>query len=137
MSKIKMSELKEMIAEVLNEEETAYQKFFKSALDKFGVNSPAELEGDKKKEFFNWIELNWKGEKNETLEPVSPANGNPLKRVKAKKRDQILAAENFVRKLVREELKFVMYNEIEPGVSRKRAKKRITQSGSSKSTSSL
>ena len=40
----------------------AYQKFFNSALKKFGVSSPAELEGDKKKEFFNYVDKNWKGD---------------------------------------------------------------------------
>ena len=37
-----------------------YQAFFKSALKKFGVDSPAEL-GDKKKEFFNYVDKNYKG----------------------------------------------------------------------------
>jgi len=40
-----------------------YEKFFKSALKKFGVSSPAELEDDKKKEFFNYVDKNWTGEK--------------------------------------------------------------------------
>ena len=40
-----------------------YEKFFQSALKKFGVSSPAELEDEKKKEFFNYVEKNWKGEK--------------------------------------------------------------------------
>lgn len=42
-----------------------YQAFFKSALKKFGVDSPAEL-GDKKKEFFNYVDKNYKG-KNEDI----------------------------------------------------------------------
>ena len=52
------------------EEKTAYQKFFQSALKKFGVQSPAELDGDKKKEFFNYVDKNWKGdgEKKESVE---------------------------------------------------------------------
>ena len=36
-----------------------YQKFFNATLKKFGVSSPAELEGKKKKEFFDYIDKNW------------------------------------------------------------------------------
>jgi len=134
--KIKMSELKSMIGEILKEEETAYQKFFKEKLAKYGVKSPAELKGDEKKKFFDEIDAEWKGkgEVEETLEPVSPAQGNPLKSVKAKKAARILASEakveEYIRKLVREELKFVMFNEVPGTASRKVAKKRITQTGS-------
>ena len=55
-------------AEATEEEEVEegkdeeYEKFFKAALKKFGVDSPAELEGDKKKEFFDYVDKNWKGE---------------------------------------------------------------------------
>ena len=49
----------------------AYQKFFNSLLKKFGVSSPSELKGDKKKEFYDAIDAGWEGdnekpEKNET-----------------------------------------------------------------------
>ena len=44
----------------------AYQKFFKSALSKFGIKSPAELDDDKKKEFFNYIDKNYDA-KNESM----------------------------------------------------------------------
>ena len=40
-----------------------YQKFFKSALKKFGVTAPDKLEGDKKKEFYNYVDKNWKSDK--------------------------------------------------------------------------
>ena len=52
------------------DEKTAYQKFFSSALKKYGVSSPAELEGDKEKEFYNYVDKNWsgKGEKKESVE---------------------------------------------------------------------
>ena len=43
----------------------AYQKFFNTALKKFGVSSPDELEGDKKKEFFDYVDKNWKGDHEE------------------------------------------------------------------------
>ena len=37
-----------------------YQAFFKKALKKFGAESPADLDDDKKKEFFNYIDKNYK-----------------------------------------------------------------------------
>ena len=40
----------------------AYQKFFNSILKRFGVDSPAELEGDKKKEFFDYIDKNYEAD---------------------------------------------------------------------------
>lgn len=48
-----------------------YQAFFKSALKKFGVDSPAEL-GDKKKEFFNYVDKNYKGKDEEVEEGKLP-----------------------------------------------------------------
>ena len=40
-----------------------YEKFFRAALKKFGAESPADLDDAKKKEFFNYVEKNYKGEK--------------------------------------------------------------------------
>jgi hypothetical protein len=37
-----------------------YQAFFKKALKKFGAESPADLDDEKKKEFFNYIDKNYK-----------------------------------------------------------------------------
>jgi len=48
----------------ITEEDTRYAKFFKGALKKFGVSTPAEL-GDKKKEFFNYVDKNYAAD-NET-----------------------------------------------------------------------
>jgi len=39
-----------------------YQKFFMTALKKFGVTEPDKLPDDKKKEFYNYIDANWKGD---------------------------------------------------------------------------
>ena len=37
-----------------------YEKFFRSALKKFGVDSPADFKDDaKKKEFFNYVDKNY------------------------------------------------------------------------------
>jgi hypothetical protein len=41
-----------------------YKKFFDSVLAKFKVSSPAELDTEKKKEFFEYIDSNWES-KNE------------------------------------------------------------------------
>jgi len=53
-------------SEYVNEksgDKEAYKKFFEEKLKKFGVKSPAELEGDKKKEFFDEIDKEWEGDK--------------------------------------------------------------------------
>ena len=60
MSKLK---LKEMIKSIIREEKTAYQKFFDSALKKFGVDSPADFKDEeKKKEFFDYVDKHWQGD---------------------------------------------------------------------------
>lgn len=43
----------------------AYRKFFDKALKKFGVKSPAELEGEREKEFYDYVDKNWKSDKEE------------------------------------------------------------------------
>lgn len=43
-----------------------YQKVFQAALKKFGVKSPGELEGDKKKEFFDYVDAQYDAGENET-----------------------------------------------------------------------
>jgi hypothetical protein len=48
----------------INEEgDSAYQDFFRKALEKFGVSEPDQLDGDKKRDFFNYVDKNWTGEK--------------------------------------------------------------------------
>lgn len=54
--------------EWLNEREgveTEYQKFFKKKLEKYGVDSPAELSGEDKKKFFDEIDAEWEAENEE------------------------------------------------------------------------
>ena len=46
-----------------SEKQKKYKAFFTKALKKFGVDSPAELEGDKKKEFFDYIDKNYEADK--------------------------------------------------------------------------
>jgi|TARA_B100000287_G_scaffold338862_1_gene324950 hypothetical protein len=42
-------------------EEGDYEEFFQQAMDKFGISSPDELDDEKKKEFFNYVDANFKG----------------------------------------------------------------------------
>ena len=51
--------------EELSDKQKKYQAFFKKALKKFGVESPAELEDEKKKEFFNYVDKNYEADKEE------------------------------------------------------------------------
>jgi len=39
----------------------AYQKFFQAALKKFDAKSPADMDDEKKKKFFDYIDKNWDG----------------------------------------------------------------------------
>lgn len=46
-----------------SDKQKKYQAFFQKALKKFGVKSPAELEGEKKKEFFDYVDANYEADK--------------------------------------------------------------------------
>jgi hypothetical protein len=55
----KMSKTKKMVKRL--KEDTAYQEFFKKAMDKFKISSPADLKDPaKKKEFFDYVDTNYK-----------------------------------------------------------------------------
>ena len=54
-------EIGETVSEEAGDKEE-YQKFFMAALKKFGVSEPDELEDEKKKEFYNYVDANWKGD---------------------------------------------------------------------------
>lgn len=50
--------------EELSDKQKEYQKVFKAAMKKFDVKSPADFKDDKKKkEFFNYIDKNYKADK--------------------------------------------------------------------------
>ena len=51
------TEVKEEFNGVVREGE--YEEFFQSAMKKFGISSPDELDDDKKKEFFNYVDKNY------------------------------------------------------------------------------
>ena len=46
----------------LSDDQKEFQAFFQKMLKKFGVSSPAELKGDKKKEFFNAVDKGFKSD---------------------------------------------------------------------------
>ena len=43
-------------------QEGSYEDFFKSALEKWGVSEPDQLDDEEKSKFFNYIDANWSGE---------------------------------------------------------------------------
>ena len=56
------TEAEEEPKEEESDKQKKYKAFFQKALKKFGVKSPAELEGDKKKEFFDYVDKNYKSD---------------------------------------------------------------------------
>ena len=55
----KMSKTRKMVKRL--KEDTEYQEFFKKAMDKFKINSPADLKDPaKKKQFFDYVDTNYK-----------------------------------------------------------------------------
>ena len=56
-------------------EDTEYQEFFKNAMKKFGISSPAELSGDKKKRFFNYVDKNYSAKTESFLNEAKEESG--------------------------------------------------------------
>ena len=54
-------EIGETVSEVAGDKEE-YQIFFRAALKKYGVSEPDELDDEKKKDFYNYVDANWKGD---------------------------------------------------------------------------
>ena len=61
----------------------AYKKFFDAALKKFKVTSPAELEGDDKKKFFDYIDKNWEGDNEKAEAAMSQVREFKMQSMKA------------------------------------------------------
>jgi uncharacterized protein (DUF2267 family) len=61
-------EMKKLNIKEATGDKEKYEKFFKAALKKFGADSPADLDGEKKKEFFNYIDKNYKGDHEESVD---------------------------------------------------------------------
>lgn len=64
----KIMEVKESKPELSEEEK--YKLFFAKALKKFGAESPAELDKEKRKEFFNYVDKNYKAKNEDVQEDV-------------------------------------------------------------------
>ena len=57
----------------ISEGDSAYDAFFKKAMKKFGISSPADLKGEEeKKKFFNYIDKNFKASNEELEEETYP-----------------------------------------------------------------
>jgi len=54
-------EIGETVKEETGDKEE-YEKFFRAALKKFGVDEPDKLPDDKKKDFYNYVDKNWQGD---------------------------------------------------------------------------
>ena len=54
-------EIGETVTEETGDKEE-YQKFFNAALKKYGVSSPDDLDDEKKKEFYDYVDAGWKGD---------------------------------------------------------------------------
>ena len=71
------------------EKQKKYQAFFQKALKKYGVKSPAELEGDKKKDFFDYIDANYEAEDEVEEGQVDEILGT-IKKVAQKVKDKVV-----------------------------------------------
>ena len=74
---------KEMKKLGIKESKDEYEKFFNSALKKFKIDSPADLKTDaKKKEFFNYVDKNYKAKEEELDKEDTPTVKKVVKMLK-------------------------------------------------------
>ena len=74
---------KEMKKLGIKESKDEYEKFFNSALKKFKIDSPADLKTDaKKKEFFNYVDKNYKAKEEELDKEDKPTVQKVVKMLK-------------------------------------------------------
>ena len=79
-----------------------YKKFFQSALKKFGVSSPGELEGDKKKKFYDYVDKNWKSDREKETgqeDPKESVENEGIETDIAKEKEKQAASQDRVRDL--------------------------------------
>lgn len=62
-----ISSVREAEEKELSDLQKSYQEYFTAKLSKYGVDSPADLDDEKKKEFFNEISADW--EKGKGIKP--------------------------------------------------------------------
>ena len=72
-----------------------YQKFFNAALKKFGAKSPAEMDDEKKKKFFNYIDKNWTKEEQQEFTEGKLMEKIEYVEYKFKNKAQAMAAAKF------------------------------------------
>jgi len=60
-------------------EEGDYEDFFQSAMKKFDIKSPADLDDDEKKKFFNYVDKNYKAKAEGKIKEGGPGSGRPAK----------------------------------------------------------
>ena len=61
----------------------AYKKFFNTALKKFKVSSPAELKGDQKKKFYDYIDAGWEADNEKAEAAMSQVREFKIQAMKA------------------------------------------------------
>ena len=71
------------MAEAQSGDKEAYKKFFNAALKKFKVGSPAELKGDQKKKFYDYIDANWEGDNEKAEGAMSQVREFKIQSMKA------------------------------------------------------
>ena len=71
------------MAEAQSGDKEAYKKFFDAALKKFKASSPADLKGDQKKKFFDYIDANWEGDNEKAEGAMSQVREYKIQSMKA------------------------------------------------------
>jgi len=61
----------------------AYKKFFNAAMKKFKINSPADLKGDDKKKFYDYIDKGWEGDNEKAEAAMSQVREFKIQSMKA------------------------------------------------------
>ena len=71
------------MTEAQSGDKEAYKKFFDAALKKFKVSSPAELKGDQKKKFYDYIDKGWEGDNEKAEGAMSQVREFKIQSMKA------------------------------------------------------
>ena len=71
------------MAEAQSGDKEAYKKFFNAALKKFNVSSPADLKGDDKKKFYDYVDKNWEGDNEKAEGAMSQVREFKMQSLKA------------------------------------------------------
>jgi len=90
-----------------SEKQKAYQKFFSAALKKFGVESPKDLDDTKKKEFFDYVDKNYKAKAEEIDARPAKSDEEDLEEALSKKdmEKRLILIKKAVEKINRQNLR--------------------------------